>query len=220
MKEFIALFKFGKLEHLTALQEEGHLHCKTLQYFSELEDQIKRGDELEGVTDIINLDGGSFKLKDVNAPDSTYSKAFTIDTGKLLQKAKKISGNIFCLYGISLERDHLKNEHIISEEIKAFGDHYLIIKDCKEFLKRVEKKLTQEKLTGTYGFITYKDFSTFTGKKSHFEKDILFQNQNEFRIFINNREDACLDIKIGSIADISEIGSSKNLETIDFYAVD
>lgn len=220
MKEYVALLKIGKLEHLQALRDEGHLHCKPLRYFSELEDNIRRGDELEGVTAIINLDGGTLRMKDVDASDSDYSKPMNINTGKIMQSADGARGNIFCLYSISADKHELGNDHNITKEAKAFGDHFLVIKNYHEFLKRIRLRLEKLGMTGNFGFITYKDFSGYSGKKTHFEKDLAFQHQHEFRIFINNQYEKILCLNIGSIADISEIGCCIDLDDINFYDMD
>jgi hypothetical protein len=217
MKEYVALFKIGRLEHLQALRDEGHLYCNPLRYFSKLEDNIRRGDELEGITAIKNLDGCTLRMKDVGAPDSTYSKPININTGKLMHSADNAKGNIFCLYSIGIDRHELRNDYNINEEAKTLGDHFLIIKNYHEFLKRVRVKLEELGMTGVVGFITYKDFTGYSGDKTHFEKDLAFAHQQEFRIFINNQSEEILNIKIGSIADISEIGCCINLDAITFY---
>jgi hypothetical protein len=139
MKEFCALIKVGELEHLTALREKGLLYCNTLGHFSALEDKVKRGDPLEGITGIINLNGGSFRIKDVDADASTYSEPIAIHTGQALHSADEKSGNIFSLYSIQIGSEGLSNEHNISDDARAFGTHYLIIKDYYGFLHRVEK---------------------------------------------------------------------------------
>lgn len=220
MEEYVALLKIGKLEHLHALREEGFLYCKPLKYFSELEDNIHRGDELEGVTAIMNLDGAKLRMKDVDAPDSEYSNPMMVSTGKMLHKADHAKGNIFCLYSMCVTKDALGKNHVITDDAKAFGDHFLIIKNYREFLKRIEAKIAELGMKGNFGFINYKDFAGYTGKKSHFEKDLLFKDQQEFRIFINNEAEEVLNLQIGSLADISEIGCCIDLEAINFYDID
>jgi hypothetical protein len=217
MEEFVALFKFSEKRHLIALQKEGHLHCETLQYFSDIEDQCGRGDPLESVTYMMYLDENTIiNIKDVDAPDSEY-KRMGVATGHLRHSEETHIGNIFCLYSIRLGEHDLGKEFTIPNECKSLGDHYLIIKDPTEFLMRVKNKLTELKLEANYGYIQYKDFSTYTGKKTIFEKDIKLLYQNEFRLFIHNSENKVLDIKIGSIEDISSIGVCEELTTVNFF---
>ncbi|OKS87896.1 hypothetical protein [Mucilaginibacter polytrichastri] len=217
MTEFLALFKFSEKRHLLALQKEGHLHCETLQYFSDIEDTIGRGDSLETVTDLYYLDENTIvNIKNVGDPDSEY-KRIKINSGQLINRGETNIGNIFCLYSIRLHKFHLGKEFTIPVECKSLGDHYLIIKDANEFLTRVKNKLTELKLDARYGYIQYKDFLTYTGKKTIFEKDIKLSYQNEFRLFIHNSENKVLDIKIGSIEDISSIGICEELTTVNFF---
>lgn len=215
----MALLKIGKLDHLEALREQGQIHCKTLAYFSTLEDTILRGDELEGVTTIVNLDGGTIQMKDVDASDTAYCKPIDIHTGRMFHRSEDAKGNIFCMYSIAVDKHELGNNHLITDEAKSFGDHFLVIKNWNEFLRRVAVKLETLGMTGKYGFITYKDFTKYHGKKTLFEKDLAFKPQQEFRIFIHNESTEPLDLYIGSIADISEIGCCIDLEGMSFYDI-
>lgn len=217
--KYFALLKFGKLEHLEALRDRGHLHCKPLNYFADLNDECYRGDPLEKVSYLHNIDGAEIRIKDVHAPDSEYQLLGIADTG-VIQKSYEISpGNLFCTYSFRLEQNDLHKEFVIPEECLKLGNHYLVIKDFEEFIKRAGQRLSDLDFSARHGFVGYKDFSKFIGTKTVFEKDTTFAFQNEFRIFINNFTDQPLDIEIGSLADISEICLIDDEHTITFFDV-
>ncbi len=44
LRNSFLLFKFGATEHIDHLYEEGTLHCNTIQYFANIEDNDLRGD--------------------------------------------------------------------------------------------------------------------------------------------------------------------------------
>ncbi|MCX2492990.1 hypothetical protein OQX63_05870 [Pedobacter sp. PF22-3] len=217
--KYFALLKFGKLEHLEALRHRGHLHCKPLNYFADLKDECHRGDPLEKVNYMHNIDGAEIRIKDVDAPDSEYKRLGTADTG-VFQKSYEISpGNLFCTYSFRLDKEELQREFTIPEDCRKLGNHYLVIKDFEEFIQRAGKRLSELNLTARHGFVGYKDFSKFTGTKTVFEKDITFEFQKEFRIFITNPTDLPLDIEIGSLEDISEICLIDDEHVITFFDV-
>lgn len=217
--KYFALLKFGKLEHLQALRDKGHIHCKPITYFGDLEDECHRGDPLEKVNYLHNLDGAKIRIKDVDAPDSEYKLLGTAHTG-VLQKSYEVSpGNLFCTYSFRLDKDQLNKEFVIPEECLKLGDHYLVIKDFEEFIKRAGQRLSDLNYSARHAFVGYKDFSKFTGTKTVFEKDITFAFQKEFRIFITNPTDLPLDIEIGSLEDISEICAIDGEHTIKFFDI-
>lgn len=216
---YCALLKFGKLEHLLSLRNEGNLHCKTLKYFAELEDECHRGDPLEAVTYFYNFDGGNVHLKAIDAPDEEYQLLGVADTGTLYHSYESSPGNLFCMYSFRIGQDELNKEFTIPEECTKMGDHYLVIKNYEEFLRRVSKSLSELNLEARHGFVGYKDFSKFTGSKTVFEKDIEFAFQKEFRIFIQTNIQQAIDIKIGSIADISEICRLDKEHAIRFFDI-
>ncbi|HTN19706.1 MAG TPA: hypothetical protein VL125_04490 [Pelobium sp.] len=203
--KYFALLKFGELPHLISLRDKGHLHCKPLSYFADLEDECYRGDPLEKVNYIHNFDGAEIRIKDVDAPDSEYKMLGTANTGVLHQSYGICPGNLFCTYSFRLDKQELQKEFIIPKECLKLGNHYLVIKDFEEFIKRVGQRLLKLNYQARHGFVGYKNFSKFTGEKTVFEKDESFAFQKEHRIFITNPTDQPLDIEIGNLTDISEI---------------
>lgn len=216
---YFALLKFGKLEHLEALRDKGHLHCKPLNYFADLEDECHRGDVLEKVSYLHTIDGAEIRIKDVDAPDSEYKLLGVAHTGVLKKSYEVSPGNLFCTYSFRLDEEGLSKEFILPEECLKLGDHYLVIKDFEEFIKRAGRRLSALNFSARHGFVGYKDFSKFIGTKTVFEKDVSYRFQKEFRIFITNPTDQPLDIEIGTLADISEICQIDDEHTIMFFDV-
>ena len=218
MTYFSSLIKFSKKEYIEALHKKGHLHFQPLNYFTQLEDTIGRGDELESVTHQTFLTDLTFKMKDIDAPDTEYEVLGTGD--EVFRAHNTFHGNIFCLHLILFSEDKLNAEHTLPEKYKKFGKYYLVIKSPQEFLSRVSNRLKELQYGGKGGLVTYKDFSRYTGRKTYFEKDSSLAWQNEYRILINNIRMETLDITIGSLEDISEIACWNEGETISFFDVD
>ena len=92
-----------------------------------------------------------------------------------------------------------------------FGDTALIITDFNTFYERIEKTLqANENLYAN--IIEYIDEDTFHGEMGVFKKFNKYKHQNEHRIVIDkNIKENIIKFDIGSIKDISQIYSSKNL---------
>ena len=96
---------------------------------------------------------------------------------------------------------------------KEFGDCFLIIKDTWEFLRRLKSTLQISDTKFSYDMVEYIDFSKYKGKKTIFQKDILYQFQKEFRLFISNHINEPIEIRIGDISDISILYESRTIDT-------
>ncbi|MEJ7680509.1 MAG: hypothetical protein WKG06_22190 [Segetibacter sp.] len=53
--------KFGEFQHMSDLQQ-GLLYCKSINYFTEIEDNSLRGDDLENVVEMIYIESGEVLL--------------------------------------------------------------------------------------------------------------------------------------------------------------
>lgn len=102
----------------------------------------------------------------------------------------------------------------IDIKMKGFGEYFLLIHDSQEFLKRVKMELKKLKLAFDGNFVDYLDLSKYTGKKSVFQKDLEYEYQQEYWIFIKNKTSDPIIIEIGSIDDISILCESINLKKL------
>jgi len=203
-KHFSLFIKFGEEIHIKKLYEEGELYLNTIEYFTKKEGNKEIGDDWEDVR--YNGQVKNFKLEDkdrtiLTAPSANF------------QKHVPELGNLYCLWCLDDEYvlNHLnKNDNTLTfstSEHKGFVNNgklcYVVIKNLKEFIKRVENELNRMNLKFKMGPVTYFDEKTYSGPVNHFMKRKQYEKQQEFRILVHNTENAALIIHIGSILDIA-----------------
>ena len=120
---------------------------------------------------------------------------------------EEIKGNIYCLTGIYSEE--LRGErNDIFLDTHAFGEDLIEINHPKIFLQRVMdglRKLGYKNII--HEKVTYYD-NNYSGELGFFKKHEKFKGQNEFRIFVPNKDNKPIKLNIGSLKDIASI--SKN----------
>jgi hypothetical protein len=207
--------KFGEYEHLENLFLKGLLYCNPISYFTKIEDQFLRGDDMENITSMHYMDGGEVVIYNHGEEPTEDSIRMPFRDMHMTSRITEPFGNLFCLYAINLLNKPFGELFSISPRVKEFGGYFVIITDTRAFLKRVNTALN---LKGFKEFsanmVEYKDFSRFTGKKTVFEKDIKFAYQQEWRLFIANTLDQPLLIEIGSLEDIALFGPSENIDAL------
>ena len=207
MGNFKPLFiKIGELEHLKLLQKEGLLYCNTLQYFANLKDEQGRGDILENVIEITFYEDAKMYLI---SEDLNKMTSFDISGSHKYKRVKSHCGNLYCLYALKLNDTPLGVQKLNIDS--QLGKYALIIEDSTTFLERAKTALNNNKLAYQGGYVEYNDFKEYSGKKSFFQKDDKYKHQNEYRILINYQEEKELQLRIGSIEDISKIVSMEEL---------
>jgi hypothetical protein len=90
--------KFGSYEHIDALHKFGKIHCKSLHYFTTIEDNKTRGDKDENCDQMKFYPKGHLKLT------LQDFKPFSIDVSNAQFKEFINSpvGNLFCLFALPL----------------------------------------------------------------------------------------------------------------------
>ena len=203
------LIKFSKEEFIDQLQKEGKLYCNSLRYFRELENDHYIGDPNEGKTDIkqvkcLEIFIGEEKIAFASNAQ-IYPNNYTI-------------GNVFCLYGFpTSDLDLTTNElQKVSLEIEAerLEDFALIIFDTVEFLRRLEKRLSELNIENQMCPVQYRDFNKHEGKLGPFIKSDKYKSQNEVRVWIPRQSDDKFEVYIGDISDISYKCRKENLENL------
>ena len=89
-----AFIKFGSEKNIIDLYNNGTVFLNTIQYFRNIEDGELRGDNYEGVSQIINSLPGTFKIKE-SGQEFKYEKIH------LRKSFREVLGNIYSLYAIS-----------------------------------------------------------------------------------------------------------------------
>lgn len=214
-KAFAGCFiKFGEKEHLKELREKGLLYCNPIQYFTSMEDQGLRGDEMENVVDMHYMESGTVTLSSVGETPSTNSTSMPFIDARFTSRIVEPFGNLFCLFAINLLDKPLGEVFTVSERVKEFGDSFLLIHDSSAFFNRVQQAVAARQLRADADLVEYKDFSRFTGKKTVFQKDLRYAYQQEWRLYIHNNKAEVIKLEIGSLEDISVWGTSNSIEQL------
>ena len=189
------LIKFGKLEHLQQLRDDGLLYLNNLPYFWNIEDEELRGDPFDCAFQVIRGPKVTMIMPDGN--ELTVCRDYTL---KIRPSApEKI--NIFCMYAL---RPLIEGAFPVNEKNQRFGDHALILMNRDEFIQRLESSLKSQKIVGDAELVEYvKD--EHTGKLGPFRKFDRFSYQYEWRLVCYDGMGEPRKIRIGSIRDISVI---------------
>ncbi len=206
--------KFGEYHHLIDLQKNGLLYCNPINYFTEIEDNNLRGDVLETVVDIIYMDDGEIMLGKPNEIPITNGLIMPFKDARIIKEITEPFGNLFCLYKINIIDKPIGEFFSIDLKVVEFGEYFLLIHDAQTFLKKVKEVLNELKILFYGDLVKYLDLSKYTGKKSIFQKDIKYEYQQEYRIFIKNNKLTPIIIEIGNLENISIICQSKNVEKL------
>lgn len=205
--DFNGIFiKFGEENHIKDLQQNGLVYCSTIQSFAKMDDFVQ-GDELEKAWLIDNSKGSLLQIKPIDDPDSKF---ITIKLNKLIGNREGPFGNLFCLYSLNMLEMQIGEKRLLPPKLLKKYESYLVIKNIDAFLERLHVTLDAKKLCWEHHLIEYKDFSTINAEKTIFQKDKLYEYQQEFRLFIQNNEEKEIILKLGDLSDISFIESTKN----------
>jgi len=189
------LIKFGKLEHLQQLQNEGLLYMNNLPYFWEIEDEELRGDPLDSAVQVIRGPKVTMVMPDGN--EVNVCRDYTLK----IRPSEPEKINIFCMYAL---RPLIEGSFPVDKKIKQFGDYALILINREEFIQRIESNLKIHRIVGDAELVEYVN-DKHTGKLGPFRKFNNFSYQYEWRLVCYNGLGEPRKIRIGSIRDISMI---------------
>lgn len=194
----LALFKFGKREHIEQFVNEGLIYMNSASYFRKLEKDPVRKDELENATYSLQANGAKLRME----KDGIWVDVATI-IGPIITSDGLDSGtNVFCMYAF---RESFCNS-LIDPRNFEFGDTFAILKDGDEFLRRVRETAKKENVELEQGLVEYIDRSTYNGKIGVFRKFSNFAYQSEFRLAVVTGQETPFLFRIGDMSDISMIG--------------
>ena len=196
------LIKFGELEHIQQLQEEGLLYLNTLPYFWKIEDEELRGDPFDCAIQAIRR-GPKITMVLPEGKEITLCKDYTM---KILPiEPEKI--NIFCMYALS---PNIEGTFPIDKKNLRFGDHALLLINPNEFMQRLESTLKNKKIVAKGILVEYVN-DEHTEKLGYFRKFNRFSYQHEWRLVCREGSGEARQIRIGSIRDISAILPSEEI---------
>jgi len=201
------LIKFGKLEHLLQLQNEGLLYMNPPQYFRDIED-ADRGDPFDCIAKVHRGPKIAFSLP--SGKQVSMEGEWTLR----ISPPEHTEINIFCMYALRA----LVGSFPVDKRNFRLGAHALVVLNVTEFLRRTEFTLKSERISGDGNLVEYVD-DKHVGDLGPFRKFRKFAYQWEWRLVCNNGPAGPRIIKIGSIADISVIIPSdevNNKISVDF----
>lgn len=203
----MAFLKFGSLEYMTDLFENGTIYMNTIQHFRKVEDEELRGDKYEGASKIINSLPGTFRIPNIE-------REFNYQKIHLIESYNEVLGNIYSLYCISSHGFPNPIEFNIDSRNHRFGTHCVLIKDNQFFLDSIEKELKRLGLKFHHGFVNYYDKKEKSGNLTLFEKPSEFEYQKEFRFYVENDNLEPICINIGSLKEKAELTTMEVVESI------
>jgi hypothetical protein len=199
MEYVIKMFlKFGSLENITDLYNNGTIYLNTIEYFRNLEDNKLRGDRYEGVIKITNSLPGVLSIPGIDK-EIKYQKVH------LRTSYDTILGNLYCLYCLSNHGFPDLLEFKIDKRNMRFGTHCLMIKDNVYFFNKIKSELRKNGFKFFHGFVDYYNKETINKELTLFEKPSEFEYQKEFRFYVINKALKPIIIHIGSLVKYSEI---------------
>jgi hypothetical protein len=196
MEQLGTLIKFGKIEHLKQLRDEGLLYLNTLPYFWKIEDEELRGDPFDCAIQAIRR-GPKITMFLPEGKEVTLCRDYTMKILPL--EPEKI--NIFCMYALS---PNIEGAFPIDEKNQRFGDHALLLINPDEFRQRLESTLKSQKIIAKGNLVEYVN-DEHTEKLGYFRKFNRFSYQHEWRLVCLEGSGEAREIRIGSIRDISVI---------------
>ena len=227
------IFFFAKIykneEHADTFIK-GSLFANRLCYFKQIENRDGRGDKYEGAI-VPKLDELCFTLtsKDIQTGEVTEITIPEDDfAGPTIILPKWFDHiNLFCMYSgysggtekISADNLHcLKKQLEIPEDCTKLGRYAVLIKNPREFIRRVRFGAERENYRICWRFVRYYDPEVGTPRlesslDSIFSKSKEYEYQREFRFAIDNgsvgRNHIILDI--GEIDDITMCMDSREI---------
>lgn len=202
-------FKLGQREYMEALFNKGDIFCNTFDYFSKSE-SAEVGDPDETLSD---LHLGKLTKLTFTDKSGTKRSVKTDIPGQLKRRHTEHVGNIYSLYAFKYSERLSSGEFTLPENLLKFGETIVLILDIHEFIARIEKKLAENERNCERGFIKYLDYKTYSGDRSPFQKDISYQHQHEYRIYLHPKGEELkepLKFSIGSISDIAVITTTED----------
>ena len=220
---------FEKKEHADDFVR-GSLFANRLSYFKQIENRDGRGDKYEGAI-MPRLDGLSITLTCTDIETGEVSDITILEEDfaapPIIQPTWLDHSNVFCMYAgysgtfkeISIDNLQCFQKQLeIPEECTKLGRYAVLIKDPKEFIRRVRFGAERENYRISWRFVRYYDPEVGTPRlesslDSIFSKSKEYEYQREFRFAIDNgsvgRNHIILDI--GEIDDITMCMDSREI---------
>jgi|SRR6478609_5469600 len=209
----LVLLKFGTEEHMKSLLKEGAMYFETLKYFRDLDDGGElRGDPNEALSEIYHgplIDKLTMTTADGITYDLLDPKNGMIPERLEIRFSAAEQLNVFCSYAVTPRSIY------IDPRCLKFGTHAVLIRDWREFFKRVH---LASKRDGTFQAFTgdmvrYVEDGVHTGEFAPFCKYKPYAYQSELRLVLSPPPPVGKPfmLRVGSLEDIAELCVSAEL---------
>lgn len=200
-----SLVRIGCEQHLIQLRDEGLLYMNALPYFWQCEgtDSV-RGDHFDSVHTIRRASNVV-----VNFGRSSDGATFPMDAKYVEIRehpAEAHKTNIFCMFYY----EHNVTPYPIDKRLLEFGAHALVVRDVGQFLDRMESMLKEQGVLFEARVVEYVP-DDYAGEVGPFKKLKKFEYQSEWRVVCYGGPGGPRQLRIGSIADISELVTTSSL---------
>jgi hypothetical protein len=204
--------KFGQTEHLELLLKKGRIYINYANYFKR-ESSHGRFDITEGRQTIIHSKDAVLEVK---VPEEKEWKKLKVKTGIFENYINIDRVFIYCLFCILASETKEMPRFELTNEIKEMGESYLLIKNSREFMRRVVLGLNQNNYNHEYSIINYYNPESDHKKLGLFYKQEKYNYQKEFRILVESEPAEHIQFDIGSLEDIAEICPTNKFKGFDF----
>jgi hypothetical protein len=200
MTMLMVLLKFGQRQHLEEFRKNGLLYLNPEKYFTDLEDDIVRGDRFEG-TDQIHQPKDIRHLRIENNVTGSVVMIGPEDlAGPIsVRFSKSPPCNLFCMFSGTKPVDG----PFVSERNFGFGDSFILVLNTQKFIDRICTTAKKAGFGYTYGPVEYYDADGYSGETGLFRKPSTFAYQQEFRFAIEPGSLQPIRMVAGSLEDLT-----------------
>jgi len=202
--KIFCFIKFTKREFAEKLLN-GQIYFNTPNSFNNLTEK-ERGDDNEGAEWIDNTEIASIKTEHPTLGTIEF-KAVPNSVSKMTQYNYYYLS--FSLYAVTSALFDKDNTHKIDSQLSEFGDSAVIIDEPYIFLNSIISELESKNLKYEVKPAIYRDLTNGRVDIIPFDKKLEHQHHCEYRIIIENTDNAAKVIEIGSIEKYSKIVSSQ-----------
>ncbi|WP_145000607.1 hypothetical protein [Olleya sp. Hel_I_94] len=210
-KRIFYFLKFGNKENMTDLLENGTIYFNTIDYFQKLEEQIARGDNYEGTTNIKNYHEYDKLKVTLTIPETGKEIELNPKKFHLREFLTEIKGNLYSMYSIK-SPDVIDSDYKIDQRVKEFGTHFVIIKNVVKFLDLICEEIEKQNISYRAKIVSYYEKEKINGEITLFDKSTEYEYQKEFRIVLYTNEINPIALKIGNLSEIAEIFEIKAID--------
>jgi len=207
--------KFGTLEHLEEMRNEGVLYMNTIAYFKKHEQEGVRGDKNEGIRQYFQNDFVKIHIKKRDGTEYVINKDNGLAGPVRVGFKEDETQNVFCTYAIVEEGS---KPQIDKKNIK-FGDHVLVILNTEQFHENIMENAKRQDKWVEARLVKYIDLTSHNGDVDMFTKSDEFLWQSEYRIVLNPGEGNGYKFRIGSMKDYSIIIKADQLNDSLHYEI-